>query len=336
MSCTRILSLTSTSFSPTPHTHTNHQIHHFTFTERGWCETMVDIQAAAEGTAAAADATSMKGPVGSRAIDATPTADVGPGGKPLDEQDGDSPLRMVLSAGPTAAAKLYLSHRASSVPSSLGEDVDGDTGVAGVAAGAINRRSEHNNPKPATANSQFDADHGDMIEVGAVGASIMQEITRRVASDGGAALIVDYGKDQASTSSLRGIYDHKFVDVLDRPGDVDLSADVDFSALREATRAALAGMLTAVDEVRVLRCIGGCGPRPMLCLLFFIVTPWTFPSHCILTVNTTHSLPTCCGGYTARSHCILTVNPTLLATLHDHRVRSFRTPPWTLTRRRRC
>lgn len=49
-----------------------------------------------------------------------------------------------------------------------------------------------------------------------------------------AALIIDYGYDHSPGNSLRGIKDHKFVHPLTEPGDVDLSVDVDFSAIRQA------------------------------------------------------------------------------------------------------
>ncbi|KAL8988614.1 MAG: hypothetical protein Q9177_002336 [Variospora cf. flavescens] len=51
----------------------------------------------------------------------------------------------------------------------------------------------------------------------------------------GAALIVDYGPSSTvPTSSLRGIRSHQLVSPFTSPGEVDLSADVDFTALAEA------------------------------------------------------------------------------------------------------
>jgi NADH dehydrogenase [ubiquinone] 1 alpha subcomplex assembly factor 7 len=61
----------------------------------------------------------------------------------------------------------------------------------------------------------------------------------------GAAIILDYGpSDTIPTNSLRGIRDHKRVSPLSSPGMVDLSADVDFTALAEAA-------LTASDGIEV-------------------------------------------------------------------------------------
>ncbi|KAI4096734.1 MAG: hypothetical protein LQ344_000874 [Seirophora lacunosa] len=51
----------------------------------------------------------------------------------------------------------------------------------------------------------------------------------------GAALILDYGPSSTiPTSTLRGIRSHQLVSPFTSPGEVDLSADVDFTALAEA------------------------------------------------------------------------------------------------------
>ena len=51
----------------------------------------------------------------------------------------------------------------------------------------------------------------------------------------GAALILDYGPSNTiPTSTLRGIREHKLVSPFAYPGQVDISADVDFTALAEA------------------------------------------------------------------------------------------------------
>ena len=59
----------------------------------------------------------------------------------------------------------------------------------------------------------------------------------------GAALILDYGPlDVIPTNSLRGIRAHKQVSPFSLPGLVDLSADVDFTALAEAATGASEGV----------------------------------------------------------------------------------------------
>jgi len=59
----------------------------------------------------------------------------------------------------------------------------------------------------------------------------------------GAALILDYGPcSTIPTSTLRGIRDHKLVSPFTSPGLVDISADVDFTALAEAALEASPGV----------------------------------------------------------------------------------------------
>lgn len=59
----------------------------------------------------------------------------------------------------------------------------------------------------------------------------------------GAALILDYGPlDTIPTNTFRGIQAHKQVSPFTAPGLVDLSADVDFTALAEAATGASEGV----------------------------------------------------------------------------------------------
>lgn len=70
-----------------------------------------------------------------------------------------------------------------------------------------------------------------------VGMSMMQEIAQVLRAVGGAALVIDYGEDRAQTDTLQAVAGHKFADVLSNPGQQDITAHVDFSALREAVEA---------------------------------------------------------------------------------------------------
>jgi NADH dehydrogenase [ubiquinone] 1 alpha subcomplex assembly factor 7 len=71
-----------------------------------------------------------------------------------------------------------------------------------------------------------------MIEVSAQSIAMAEELARRVGSQGGAALIVDYGQDGHMDSTLQAIKGHTFVNLFSQPGEADLSCRVDFSALR--------------------------------------------------------------------------------------------------------
>lgn len=50
----------------------------------------------------------------------------------------------------------------------------------------------------------------------------------------GCALVVDYGGARSFTNSFRAFKDHKIVDVFHRPGECDLTVNVDFAYLKEA------------------------------------------------------------------------------------------------------
>ncbi|KAF5933579.1 hypothetical protein HYC85_029750 [Camellia sinensis] len=60
---------------------------------------------------------------------------------------------------------------------------------------------------------------------------LTQTIAKRISSDGGGALIIDYGLNGVVSDSLQAIQKHKFVDILDNPGTADLSAYVDFASV---------------------------------------------------------------------------------------------------------
>ena len=51
-------------------------------------------------------------------------------------------------------------------------------------------------------------------------------------------MVVDYGpSSEIPENTLRGIYQHKFVSPFYKPGEVDLSVDVDFQNLKNLTEA---------------------------------------------------------------------------------------------------
>lgn len=83
---------------------------------------------------------------------------------------------------------------------------------------------------------------GELYEVSLAAADIMERLGRRIAAQRGALLAIDYGYAKTQPGeTLQGVRAHKFTDVLEAPGEVDLSAHVDFEALgHAATRAGLA------------------------------------------------------------------------------------------------
>lgn len=75
---------------------------------------------------------------------------------------------------------------------------------------------------------------GERIEVSPESYGVAHEIAKVVQRNGGAALLADYGRNYPLEDSVRAISQHKFCSILSRPGDFDVSADVDFSLLARA------------------------------------------------------------------------------------------------------
>ncbi|MGR3463738.1 class I SAM-dependent methyltransferase [Limimaricola sp.] len=87
-----------------------------------------------------------------------------------------------------------------------------------------------------------DTRDGDMIETSPALPALVGEIGGRIARNGGAALIVDYGGRGTTGDSFQAVRGHQKVDPLSEPGQADLTAHVDFDALaRAASPAACAG-----------------------------------------------------------------------------------------------
>ena len=87
-----------------------------------------------------------------------------------------------------------------------------------------------------------DATEGAEAELCEQGRAIAAEIGARTMRDGGWALLIDYGRDVSGPgSSLQAVRAHRSADVLDRPGETDLSTHVDFAALAAASKARVFG-----------------------------------------------------------------------------------------------
>jgi SAM-dependent MidA family methyltransferase len=86
---------------------------------------------------------------------------------------------------------------------------------------------------------------------------VVAEIARRVVAHGGAALVIDYGHSESALGeTLQAVGQHGFVDPLAAPGDVDLTAHVDFAALARAARAAGARVRGPLAQGAFLRRLG--------------------------------------------------------------------------------
>ena len=98
---------------------------------------------------------------------------------------------------------------------------------------------------------------GAIIEICPAGQQIMNALAGRLATQGGAALIIDYGYGQTSLGeTLQALQGHRFVDPLALPGEADLTAHVDFAALSRAARAAGALVCGPVTQGALLTSLG--------------------------------------------------------------------------------
>jgi NADH dehydrogenase [ubiquinone] 1 alpha subcomplex assembly factor 7 len=101
------------------------------------------------------------------------------------------------------------------------------------------------------------AAEGEMLEISAAGHRLIFALAARLARQGGAALIVDYGHTTTGFSdTLQSLRAHRMVDPLREPGDCDITAHVDFDAMARSARAAGAAVYGPIDQGDFLRAVG--------------------------------------------------------------------------------
>jgi SAM-dependent MidA family methyltransferase len=87
---------------------------------------------------------------------------------------------------------------------------------------------------PALATRLADTETGNIVELCAPATAIAAEIGARIAAQGGAALIVDYGGWRSVGDTFQAVAGHAPTDPFAAPGAADLTAHVDFEALAQA------------------------------------------------------------------------------------------------------
>jgi NADH dehydrogenase [ubiquinone] 1 alpha subcomplex assembly factor 7 len=104
-------------------------------------------------------------------------------------------------------------------------------------------------PEAALPAQLHNAPDGAVYEVSLASADAMQRLGKRISELGGGLLGIDYGHAETQAGeTLQAIRRHAFADPLETPGEIDLSAHVDFGAL--ATVAAGLGLKTALTTQR--------------------------------------------------------------------------------------
>jgi NADH dehydrogenase [ubiquinone] 1 alpha subcomplex assembly factor 7 len=98
---------------------------------------------------------------------------------------------------------------------------------------------------------------GAVVEVCPAARAITQELGERVAREGGAMLIIDYGYEGPQAGdSFQAVRDHQPVSPLCYPGQADLTAHVDFAALAEAARRGGAATTGPISQGAFLQALG--------------------------------------------------------------------------------
>ncbi|WP_439817899.1 class I SAM-dependent methyltransferase [Zavarzinia sp. CC-PAN008] len=101
-----------------------------------------------------------------------------------------------------------------------------------------------------------DAPEGTMRERSPAAEAMAQALGARLADQGGAALLIDYGDGVPAAPTVQTVRAHAHVGLLDRPGEADISAHVAFGALAAAARAGGAAAWGPVPQGAFLTALG--------------------------------------------------------------------------------
>lgn len=82
-------------------------------------------------------------------------------------------------------------------------------------------------------NRLQDTDVGDIVEIRPDADAIVQQICELMALHGGTALIIDYGNAPSLGDTVQSVINHVYTDIFDQPGKADITAHVDFGAIRK-------------------------------------------------------------------------------------------------------
>jgi SAM-dependent MidA family methyltransferase len=88
-------------------------------------------------------------------------------------------------------------------------------------------------PDEAVGDVPLDVPVGAILETSSASAAIAEDIARRI-TQGGVAIIIDYGDWNAFGDTFQALQNHQKVDVFSAPGETDLTAHVQFSTLSKA------------------------------------------------------------------------------------------------------
>ena len=111
--------------------------------------------------------------------------------------------------------------------------------------------------KALPSNLPMNAKAGDIHEICPQAAYWIDAIASRINTSGGLGLVVDYGYSKAGFGdTFQAISSHKFTDVLENPGNADLTAHVDFPDLKARAEVAGLKVLGPITQGEFLQNIG--------------------------------------------------------------------------------
>lgn len=98
---------------------------------------------------------------------------------------------------------------------------------------------------------------GAIFEIAPIAGRVVHSLAARLATDGGAALFIDYGHGESAVGdTLQALSHHAFADPLDAPGACDLTAHVDFDAVGRTATAAGARVWGPLEQGAFLERLG--------------------------------------------------------------------------------
>jgi SAM-dependent MidA family methyltransferase len=126
-----------------------------------------------------------------------------------------------------------------------------------VGLGADGRLVFGLSPAPAGFEPPVDAAEGQVVEVSPAQETFAAALGGRIAEDGGAALLIDYGRDRPEPGdTLQALKNHRKVPVLENPGAADLTVHANFPAPAAAARRAGAEVTPIRSQGEFLRALG--------------------------------------------------------------------------------
>ena len=83
----------------------------------------------------------------------------------------------------------------------------------------------------ALENRLRDTSDGDIVELNMAAAQISKNIGNHINNFGGLAIFIDYGDWRSLGDTLQAVKNHEYCDIFTSPGEVDITAHVDFEIL---------------------------------------------------------------------------------------------------------